>query len=120
MKGLGCAMLRDGVYLLPAGRGLRQALRMHAEDIKQGGGSAYLLNVANPSTEEKTDFQAMFDRSEDYRAADGARDGFSCRHRHAGYARRAAPAQDPVARIRGAGGDRLFSRAAAKPRRMPC
>jgi len=68
MKGLGCAMLRDGVYLLPAGRGLRQALRMHAEDIKQGGGGAYLLNVANPSTEEKTDFQAMFDRSEDYRA----------------------------------------------------
>lgn len=66
MKGLGCAMLRDGVYLLPAGRGLRQALRMHAEDIKQGGGSAYLLNVANPSTEEKTDFQALFDRSEDY------------------------------------------------------
>lgn len=68
MKGLGCAMLRDGVYLLPAGRGLRQALRMHAEDIKQGGGSAYLLNVANPSTEEKTDFQSLFDRSEDYRA----------------------------------------------------
>ncbi len=66
VKGLGCAMLRDGVYLLPAGRGLRQALRMYAEDIKQGGGSAYLLNVANPSTEEKTDFQALFDRSEDY------------------------------------------------------
>ncbi|MBZ0095772.1 MAG: chromate resistance protein [Sulfuricella sp.] len=67
-KALGCAVLRDGVYLLPAGRGLRQALRMHAEDIKQGGGSAYLLNVANPSTEEKTDFQSLFDRSEDYRA----------------------------------------------------
>lgn len=67
-KALGCAALRDGVYLLPAGRGLRQALRMHAEEIKQGGGSAYLLNVANPSTEEKTDFQSLFDRSEDYRA----------------------------------------------------
>ncbi|MHB1290791.1 MAG: chromate resistance protein ChrB domain-containing protein [Sulfuricella sp.] len=66
MKGLGCAVLRDGVYLLPAGRGLRQALRMHAEDIKQGGGSAYLLNVSHPSTEEKSDFQGLFDRSEDY------------------------------------------------------
>ena len=66
MKGLGCAVLRDGVYLLPAGRGLRQALRMHAEDIKQGGGSAYLLNVAHPSTEEKSDFQGLFDRSEEY------------------------------------------------------
>lgn len=67
-RALGCAVLRDGVYLLPAGRGLRQALRMHAEEIKQGGGSAYLLNVANPSTEEKTDFQSLFDRSEEYRA----------------------------------------------------
>ncbi len=66
MKGLGCAVLREGVYLLPAGRGLRQALRMHAEEIKQGGGSAYLLNVANPSAEEKSDFQGLFDRSEDY------------------------------------------------------
>ncbi|MBU1691956.1 MAG: chromate resistance protein [Gammaproteobacteria bacterium] len=66
MKGLGCAVLRDGVYLLPAGRGLRQALRIHVEDIKQGGGSAYLLNVTNPSAEEKSDFQSLFDRSEDY------------------------------------------------------
>lgn len=67
LKALGCAVLRDGVYLLPAGRGLRQALRMHAEEIKQGGGNAYLLNVANPSTEEKTDFQGLFDRREEYR-----------------------------------------------------
>lgn len=65
-KALGCAVLRDGVYLLPAGRGLRQALRMHVEEIKQGGGNAYLLNVANPSVEEKTDFQALFDRGEEY------------------------------------------------------
>ncbi len=65
-RALGCAVLRDGVYLLPAGRGLRQALRMHAEEIKQGGGNAYLLNVANPSVEEKTDFQGLFDRSEAY------------------------------------------------------
>lgn len=66
-KALGCALLRDGVYLLPAGRGLRQALRMYMEEVKQGGGNAYLLNVANPSTEEKTDFQGLFDRSEEYR-----------------------------------------------------
>ncbi|MBZ0106285.1 MAG: chromate resistance protein [Sulfuricella denitrificans] len=65
-KALGCAVLRDGVYLLPAGRGLRQALRMHAEEIKQGGGNAYLLNVANPSVEERTDFQGLFDRRNEY------------------------------------------------------
>ncbi len=68
MKSLGCASLREGVYLLPAGRGLRQSLMMYAEEVKQGGGAAYLLNVSNPSVEEKTDFQAMFDRGGDYRA----------------------------------------------------
>ena len=67
MKGLGCAALRDGVYLLPGGRGLQQALRMHAEEIRQGGGSAYLLNVAGLSTEEQADFQSLFDRGEEYR-----------------------------------------------------
>lgn len=67
LKSLGCAVLRDGVYLLPAEEGLRQALWMHAEDIKQGGGSAYLLEVANPSVEEQTDFKLLFDRSEEYR-----------------------------------------------------
>ena len=65
-RALGCAVLRDGVYLLPAGRDLRQALRMHVEEVRQGGGNAYLLNVANPSIGEKTDFQSLFDRSEEY------------------------------------------------------
>lgn len=68
MKGLGCAVLRDSVYLLPAGRGLRQALRVHAEEIRNGGGNAYLLNVASSSTEEKHDFQNMFDHSSEYKA----------------------------------------------------
>lgn len=67
LKGLGCAVLRDGVYLLPAGRGLRQSLRVHAEEIKNGGGSVYLLNVSTSSTEEKHQFQNLFDHSNGYR-----------------------------------------------------
>ena len=67
LKSLGCAVLRDGVYLLPAWKELRQALRAHAEDIKQGGGSAYLLEVANQSVENQANFQLLFDRSEEYR-----------------------------------------------------
>ena len=66
LKALGCAVLRDGVYLLPAGRGLRQSLRAHAEEIKNGGGSVYLLNVSTNSTEEKHQFQNLFDRSNQY------------------------------------------------------
>ena len=68
MKALGCAVMRDGVYLLPTGRGLRQALRVHAEEIKNGGGNAYLLNVATSSSEEKHLFQSLFDRSSEYQA----------------------------------------------------
>lgn len=67
LKALGCAVLRDGVYLLPAGRGLRQSLRVHAEEIKNGGGNGYLLNVSTNSTEEKQQFQSLFDRSNEYR-----------------------------------------------------
>lgn len=66
LKGLGCAVLRDGVYLLPAGRGLRQALRMYVEEIRQGGGSAFLLNVSSSAGEERTEFQSQFDRSDEY------------------------------------------------------
>lgn len=68
IKALGCAVMRDGVYLLPAGRGLRQILRMHAEEIKQRGGHAYLLNVSSSGTEEKHEFQNLFDRSNEYQA----------------------------------------------------
>lgn len=66
MKASGCATLREGVYLMPAGQGRRQTLRMHAEEIKQGGGSAYLLDIANLPTEENSDFQSLFDRSDEY------------------------------------------------------
>lgn len=67
LKGLGCAVLRDGVYLLPAGRGLRQALRMYVEEVRQGGGSAFLLNVSSAAGEERAEFQGLFDRRAEYR-----------------------------------------------------
>jgi len=66
LKGLGCAVLRDGVYLLPAGRGLRLALRMYVEEVKQGGGSAFLLNISTSVGEERADFQSLFDRASEY------------------------------------------------------
>lgn len=66
LKGLGCAVLRDGVYLLPAGRGLRQALRMYVEEVRQGGGNAFMLNVSSTAGEDRAEFQGLFDRSEEY------------------------------------------------------
>ncbi|MDD5330964.1 MAG: chromate resistance protein [Sulfuricella sp.] len=67
LRSLGCGVLRDGVYLLPNRGSLRQTLRMQTEEIRQGGGSANLLDAANSSADEKTDFQRLFDRGEDYR-----------------------------------------------------
>lgn len=66
LKSLGCAVLRDGVYLLPAGRGLRQVLKMYVEEVRQGGGNAFLLSVGTSPGEERADFQGRFDRSGDY------------------------------------------------------
>lgn len=76
LKGLGCAVLRDGVYLLPAGRGLRQALRMYVEEVRQGGGNAFMLNVSSATGEERAEFQRLFDRSEEYLGLMGKIDAF--------------------------------------------
>lgn len=81
LKGLGCAVLRDGVYLLPAGRGLRQMLKVYGEEVRQGGGGAYLLNVSSAPGEEREDFQILFDRSAEYaelnRKISAFQDGFA-------------------------------------------
>jgi hypothetical protein len=76
LKGLGCAVLRDGVYLLPAGRGLRQALRMYVEEVRQGGGSAFLLNVSSAAGEERAEFQGLFDRRTEYQGVAEKIDAF--------------------------------------------
>jgi hypothetical protein len=65
LKGLGAAVLRDGVYLLPHRDALRQALQEQVQGVQSMGGAAYLLTVA-PLTETEAQLQALFDRSEDY------------------------------------------------------
>jgi hypothetical protein len=67
LKGLGAAVLRDGVYLLPQCESLRQALEEQAQGVQALGGAAYLLAV-EPVTETDAQFRALFDRSEDYAA----------------------------------------------------
>lgn len=65
IKGLGCATLRDGVYLLPRNAGSAAALRSLAGEVRTAGGSAEVLHiVADPA--QQTAFLALFDRSADY------------------------------------------------------
>ena len=65
LKGLGAAVLRDGVYLLPHGETLRQALEEQVQGVQALGGAAYLLAV-QPVTTTDAHFRALFDRSEEY------------------------------------------------------
>ena len=60
----GCAVLRDGVYVLPDRAPLRQLLRAVTAEVQGGKGSARLLTVRAPAEE----FQPLFDRSSEYEA----------------------------------------------------
>jgi hypothetical protein len=67
LKGLGVAVLRDGVYLLPYREALRQALEEQVQGVQTLGGAAYVLAV-EPVTASDAHFRALFDRSEEYAA----------------------------------------------------
>src|SRR5262249_24688633 len=67
LKGLGAAVLRDGVYLLPDREPLRQALEAQVQGVQTLGGAAYVLAV-EPITATDAHFRAFFDRSEEYAA----------------------------------------------------
>jgi hypothetical protein len=65
LKGLGAAVLRDGVYLMPQREALRQALEEQVQTVQRSGGAASLLAV-EPITDTDAQFRALFDRKEDY------------------------------------------------------
>jgi hypothetical protein len=67
LKGVGAAVLRDGVYLLPAAPEHRRCLQTQAEAVRAAGGSAYLIAFDSPA-EETRSLQALFDREADYAA----------------------------------------------------
>ncbi len=63
LKASGAAVLRDGVYVLPARDACRDTFDTIATEVQLGGGTAYLLQVSEP---EDSNFPALFDRSSDY------------------------------------------------------
>src|SRR5713226_4565658 len=67
LKGLGTAVLRDGVHLLPHYETLQQALQEQVQEVQSLGGAAYLFTV-EPVTATDTHFRTLFDRSEEYAA----------------------------------------------------
>jgi hypothetical protein len=72
LKGGGAGILRDGVYLLPAGTATEGLAREQAKQIQDAGGSAYVIDFTCDDGEQAETFQALFERSEDYRLWTGA------------------------------------------------
>ncbi|MNF41856.1 Chromate resistance exported protein [compost metagenome] len=63
LKASGAAVLRDGVYLMPARDDCRATLNTLAAHVNEAGGTAHVLHV---ETDDDAKFAALFDRSEDY------------------------------------------------------
>jgi hypothetical protein len=67
IKVLGCATLRDGVYLLPAREDTDASLRALADEVRAAKGSAEVLHIAASGTQDGG-FRELFDRSASYGA----------------------------------------------------
>lgn len=66
LKALGSAVLRDGVYLLPAGPAHAAAFGELADAIVEAGGSATQVETTSRDAAQEGLFRGLFDRSEDY------------------------------------------------------
>ncbi len=66
LKTWGCAVLRDGVYLLPFGEVHQQRLTDLGAEIREAGGQAEVLRVLPQPHGQEKGFRALFDRSVEY------------------------------------------------------
>lgn len=68
LKAWGSAVLRDGVYLLPASDEHRQRLTTLSSEVVESGGQAEVLWVTPHSPAQEEAFRALFDRDGEYAA----------------------------------------------------
>src|SRR5262245_10578035 len=66
LKDSGCAVLRDGVYLLPSLNGDSAALERLEKEIRTHGGFALRLQAAPKASSEQSGLQGLFDRTPQY------------------------------------------------------
>lgn len=66
LRALGCATLRDGVYLLPESEAHAAALSGVAEEVRRVEGGAELFLLTGRDEPQRARLVALFDRSEDY------------------------------------------------------
>jgi hypothetical protein len=68
LKQTGCAVLRDGVYVLPASAPSYEALAKLESDIRSHGGFAMTLELKARTEDQRTDLGKRFDRGREYGA----------------------------------------------------
>ena len=68
LEGLGCAVMREGVFLLPDTPQNRAGFQRLADHIARAKGDAWMFPVTVESAQQAKQFRAMFDRSEIGRA----------------------------------------------------
>jgi len=66
LKGLGAAVLRDGVYLLPENGSTRAALQGLAGEVIHSGGQALVLTIKSIDQQQFEGFRRLFDRTPEY------------------------------------------------------
>jgi len=66
LESLGCAVLRDGVFLLPDTPAARQGLTSLSDHIARINGSAHLLSVNSLDAAQSQQFLGLFDRTHKY------------------------------------------------------
>jgi hypothetical protein len=68
LKGKGCAVLRDGVYLLPATDAAEAELLELGASIGEAGGAAHLVRAPSRGADQEREFRSLFDRADEYTA----------------------------------------------------
>ena len=116
LKDAGSGVLRDGVYVVPAGKA---PLAQLEADIKSNGGFAMTVELKPRTAEQLCDIQKLFDRSAEYdeliariAAAKNSLGRFGSRRAHTGI-RRLERAFEKLSRIDFFAGDRKTRAAAA-------
>jgi hypothetical protein len=68
LKAKGCAVLRDGVYLLPATDAAEAELLELGSGIGEAGGAAHLFRTPSRGADQEAEFRSLFDRADEYAA----------------------------------------------------
>lgn len=80
LESMGCAVLREGVYLLPDNPENQQGLLRLCEHVTRINGSAHVLKVTHFDAQQRQAFRSLFDRTGKYegliKSVEGLRAGF--------------------------------------------